>query len=72
MSETRAVAKGTDRGCISIAEVQGRPRPGEGAAIVDVRSTEEFAASHIDGAVNIPLEALVRGWQEQPMQEKGS
>ncbi len=58
MRETRAMAKGTDRECISVAEVQGRLRRGEGIAIVDVRSSEEFAASHIDGAVNIPLDAL--------------
>ncbi len=52
------MAKGTDRKCISVAEVQARLRRGEGVAIVDVRSTEEFVASHIDGAVNIPLDAL--------------
>jgi len=26
--------------------------------VVDVRSPEEFSAGHVDGAVNIPLEAL--------------
>lgn len=29
-----------------------------GAVIVDVRSPEEFAAGHVDGAINIPLDAL--------------
>ncbi len=52
------MAKGTDGECISVAEVRGRLRRGEGVAIVDVRSPQEFSASHIDGAVNIPLDAL--------------
>lgn len=30
----------------------------EGAVIVDVRSPAEFAAGHIKGSVNIPLEEL--------------
>src|SRR5262249_55565088 len=30
----------------------------EGATLVDVRSPEEFAAEHIDGAVNIPVSEL--------------
>ncbi|MBK8240666.1 MAG: MFS transporter [Deltaproteobacteria bacterium] len=29
-----------------------------GAVIVDVRSPEEFAAEHVDGAINIPLDTL--------------
>lgn len=31
-----------------------------GALLVDVRTPEEFSAGHIDGAVNIPLQALDR------------
>jgi len=30
----------------------------EGAQIVDVRSKEEYGAGHIEGSVNIPLNAL--------------
>ncbi len=31
---------------------------GRGARLVDVRSAVEFAAGHIDGAVNIPVQEL--------------
>jgi len=34
--------------------------------IVDVRSPEEFAAGHVDGAVNIPLDALAARAPELP------
>jgi rhodanese-related sulfurtransferase len=34
--------------------------------IVDVRSPEEFAAGHVDGAVNIPLDALATRAAELP------
>jgi phage shock protein E len=30
----------------------------QGAMIVDVRSPQEFAAGHIDGSINIPLDAI--------------
>ncbi|MBE2251616.1 MAG: rhodanese-like domain-containing protein [Myxococcus sp.] len=30
----------------------------KGAALVDVRSPEEFASGHIEGAVNIPIDQL--------------
>ncbi|MBY5922093.1 rhodanese-like domain-containing protein [Ferrimonas balearica] len=30
----------------------------EGAVLVDVRTTEEFAAGHLPGAINIPLDQL--------------
>jgi phage shock protein E len=29
-----------------------------GAVLVDVRSADEFAEKHIDGAINVPLEAV--------------
>lgn len=32
-------------------------------AIVDVRTQQEFAAGHIEGAVNIPLDQIVTGIQ---------
>ncbi len=31
---------------------------GEGAELVDVRTVEEYAQGHIDGAINIPLHEL--------------
>ncbi len=31
---------------------------GKGAKLVDVRTPREFAAGHLDGAVNIPLQEL--------------
>jgi len=30
----------------------------EGAVVIDVRSPDEFAAGHVDGAINIPLDSL--------------
>ncbi len=44
----------------------------EGALLLDVRSTGEFASGHIDGAVNIPVDQLARrigdvGAKERPV-----
>jgi rhodanese-related sulfurtransferase len=33
------------------------------AAIIDVRTPEEFASGHIDGAVNIPVDRIGQGIQ---------
>ena len=33
------------------------------AAIIDVRTSEEFASGHIDGAINIPYEKIGQGIQ---------
>ncbi|WP_028451514.1 rhodanese-like domain-containing protein [Chitinilyticum aquatile] len=33
------------------------------AAIIDVRSVDEFAAGHIEGAINIPVEQIASGLQ---------
>jgi rhodanese-related sulfurtransferase len=32
--------------------------------LVDVRTAEEFAAGHVPGAINIPLDQLPTRWQE--------
>lgn len=37
---------------------QARQLVTEGARVIDVRSPEEFASGHIEGAVNIPVDAL--------------
>ncbi|MFN7970913.1 MAG: rhodanese-like domain-containing protein [Acidobacteriota bacterium] len=41
--------------------MDGRIRRGEVLALVDVRSPDEFASGHIEGAVNIPLDELPVG-----------
>ena len=35
-----------------------------GARLVDVRTPHEYAAGHLDGAVNIPLQELPQRFQE--------
>jgi rhodanese-related sulfurtransferase len=56
MSETlrRPIAPATSATCVEPIEL----RSVEGAVIIDVRSPEEFAAGHVDGAINIPLDSL--------------
>ena len=44
--------------CISTGELMDKLRRGEPLEIVDVRAPEEFAAGHVDGAVNIPIDTL--------------
>ena len=43
-------------GDVSVEEAQRLVR--EGATLVDVRTRSEFAAGHIEGAVNIPVQEL--------------
>jgi rhodanese-related sulfurtransferase len=43
---------------ISRAELQARQAEGAAIVLVDVRSPEEFAAGHIPGAVNIPVDQV--------------
>lgn len=38
-----------------VSSVDARKLVAEGAALVDVRSTGEFASRHLDGAINIPV-----------------
>ncbi len=45
------------RGNISSAEARALVR--DGARLVDVRSPGEFAAGHIDGALNLPVAEIV-------------
>lgn len=60
LGETRQIAAARKPGeeCISVGELAEKLRRGEPVTIVDVRAPEEFAAGHIDGATNIPLDAL--------------
>lgn len=41
-----------------------------GALLVDVRTPEEFAAGHIAGAVNIPVQQLDRRMAELPARDR--
>jgi rhodanese-related sulfurtransferase len=43
---------------ISRAELRARRAAGEVVVVVDVRSAEDFAAGHVDGAIHLPLAAL--------------
>lgn len=40
---------------ISRAELRARRAAGETVVVVDVRSAEEFAAGHIEGAMHVPV-----------------
>lgn len=40
---------------VSRAELRARRAAGEAVVIVDVRSAEEFAAGHIEGALHMPV-----------------
>jgi phage shock protein E len=41
-----------------------RSRTGAGASLIDVRSPDEFAESHLPDAVNIPVDALPERYEE--------
>jgi len=47
-----------DGGCLEPHELRRRRAAGEGVVALDVRSPEEFARAHVEGALNIPLERL--------------
>jgi len=48
--------------CIEAAALRQRTD----AVVIDVRSPEEFAAGHVEGAINIPVDALALGGGEIP------
>ena len=47
----------TDSDCLTIAALRAAP---EAYQLIDVRGPEEFAAAHIPGARNVPLDRLAR------------
>ncbi|NOJ78319.1 rhodanese-like domain-containing protein [Myxococcus xanthus] len=51
------------------AGAEARRRVEAGATLVDVRTPEEFAAGHIPGAVNIPVDELARRFGELGSQQ---
>ena len=56
---------------INAGELVDRMNNGDAPFILDVRTPEEYAASHIPGAVNIPLMSLVsQGAQLRPYRDK--
>jgi rhodanese-related sulfurtransferase len=56
MSETlhRSAAPAASAPCVEATEL----RSVQDVVVIDVRSPEEFAAGHVDGAMNIPLDSL--------------
>ncbi len=44
--------------CVSVRDVRERRARGEEIQLVDVRSPEEFATGHAEGAINIPVDEL--------------
>lgn len=54
-------------------ELQQRQAAGEKVLVVDVRSPEEFAAGHVPGAINLPVDRLsgdepqLRDWKQKPV-----
>ena len=47
-----------------IEPTEGKSRVAHGALLVDVRSPEEFASGHVEGARNIPQEQIERRLSE--------
>lgn len=54
-------------------ELVQRQAGGEQVLVVDVRSSEEFAAGHVPGAINLPHDALtgseplLKDWKQKPV-----
>lgn len=44
--------------CIAVSELRECMARGESLVVLDVRSAEEFAGGHVDGARNVPLDGL--------------
>lgn len=54
-------------------ELLQRQSAGEAVLVVDVRSPEEFAAGHVPGAINLPVDRLsgdepqLKEWKQKPV-----
>jgi len=61
MRETlrRAAPVSSDEATISTSDLTDRLGRGDRIAIIDVRGPEEYAAGHVDGAINIPIDMLL-------------
>lgn len=57
MRETLHLSVVSPTRCMSLDQLSNTPN----AVIIDVRSPEEFAGGHVDGAINIPLDKLAHG-----------
>ncbi len=52
---------------ISQVDLRARQAAVEGVLVVDVRSAEEFAAGHIEGALHLPLSELEAHPEQLPL-----
>lgn len=59
------VVKSTDDSAATRSEIAHR-KVSEGATLLDVRTPEEFAAGHANGAINIPVQVLASRLSEIP------
>lgn len=53
-----AACVGSTEAAAPRAQPSARARVAAGARLVDVRTPEEFEAGHLEGAVNLPIDAL--------------
>jgi rhodanese-related sulfurtransferase len=54
----------------TISSAQARQLVGDGALLIDVRTTEEYAAGHIAGALNFPVAELTERTAELAKKDK--
>ena len=65
-SRPQAAAPGVER----VDGAKARQLVASGAQLVDVRSPDEYAQKHVDGAVNVPLDAVAShdfGGKDKPL-----
>lgn len=55
---------------ISRAELRRRREAGEDVLVIDVRSAEEFATGHIEGAVDVPVAEIEAGPTCRPLDRR--